>query len=83
VRNGGGKLNRWASLMQNSHRNGSVESIKKIIKYLNDAKLDPNVGTSAAFTNVSLSISHSKILVVQLNGLGHAPKVFFCLEKIN
>lgn len=27
------------------YRNGSVESIKKIIKYLNDAKLDPNVGT--------------------------------------
>jgi hypothetical protein len=26
-------------------RNGSVESIKKIIKYLNEAKLDPNVGT--------------------------------------
>ena len=26
-------------------RNGSVESIKEIIKYLNDAKLDPNVGT--------------------------------------
>jgi hypothetical protein len=25
-------------------RNGSVETIKKIIGYLNDAKLDPNTG---------------------------------------
>jgi hypothetical protein len=26
------------------YRNGSVESIKKIISFLNEAKLDPNVG---------------------------------------
>lgn len=26
-------------------RNGSVETIKKIIGYLNDAKLDPNTGS--------------------------------------
>jgi triosephosphate isomerase len=27
-----------------AYRNGSVETIKKIIGYLNDAKLDPNTG---------------------------------------
>lgn len=30
-------------------RNGSVESIKKIIGYINDAKLDPNVGVYNLF----------------------------------
>jgi hypothetical protein len=32
-----------------AYRNGSVETIKKIIGYLNDAKLDPNTGVYIPF----------------------------------
>ena len=38
----------WCDLEQElivEFRNGSVEAIKKIIGYLNDAKLDPNTGS--------------------------------------
>jgi hypothetical protein len=33
----------WELIVED--RNGSVETIKKIIGYLNDAKLDPNTGS--------------------------------------
>jgi hypothetical protein len=38
-----------------AYRNGSVETIKKIIGYLNDAKLDPNTGVYIPFMAFALN----------------------------